>query len=155
MTAPDTYDSPSTASIDVSDTANQIPVLATSEIKTGEEHRNEPRFRVRWHVTARPGESPETAHHGFIKDLSFKGVSILFEYNLKIVDTVTLHLHLPPLAAGQPPRIVEVKSKLIYTTHDSEELTFRAGFHFVQFKSEADREYLHSRLTTHHMKVGG
>lgn len=155
MTSPDTYDSPSAASIDLSNAVEQSPTLVTSQVKTGEEHRSEPRFRVRWHVTAWPGANPEAAHHGFIKDISFKGVSILIEHNLKIVNTVTLHIHLPPLAVGQPPRTVEVKSKLIYTIHDSEELFFRAGFHFVEFKSEADRDYLHSRLTAYHIKVGG
>ncbi len=155
MTSPDTYDSPNAASIDLSNAVDQTPVLVTSQIQTGEEHRSETRFRVRWHVTAWPGESSEAAHHGFIKDISFKGVSILLEHNLKIANTVMLHLHLPPLAAGQAPRILEVKSKLVYTLHDSEELSFRIGFHFVQFKSEADREYLHSRLTTHYIKVGG
>lgn len=155
MTSPDTHDSPNAASIDLSNAVDQPPALAMSQIKTGEEHRSEPRFRVRWHVTAWPGENPKAAHHGLIKDISFKGVSILIEHNIKIVNTVTLHIHLPPLAAGQDPHIVEVKSKLVYTIHDSEELSFRAGFHFVQFKSEADRDYLHSRLSNHYIKVGG
>lgn len=44
---------------------------------------------------------------------------------------------------------------MVYTIHDSEELVFRVGFHFVQFKSEADRDYLLSRLNNHYIKVGG
>lgn len=155
MTSPDTYDSPSAASIDLSSATDQTPAQVSSPVKSGEEHRSEPRFRVKWHVTAWPGESTEAAHHGFIKDISFKGVSILLEHNLKGLNTVTLHLHLPPLTVGQPPRIVEVTSKMVYTIHDSEELVFRVGFHFVQFKSEADRDYLLSRLNNHYIKVGG
>lgn len=123
--------------------------MATNEENL--EHRSEPRFRVKWRVTTLLGDGDP--RHGFIKDISIKGAAILLERNLHIANTITLHIHIPPLNVGNNPRIVEIQGKFIYSVHDHDELFFRTGIHFVKFKTESDRTYLLSRLTNHHMEI--
>lgn len=146
---------PAGESFELADTiAETIPATViganSSGFQTHEEHRGEPRFRVRWRVSAvlANGES----YHGVIKDISSKGAAILLSHDLKQTAEARLHIQVPPLNSGQKPHILVIRAKLLYTIHDNDELHFRSGLLFEEFKSDTDKNYLQSRLDNYFIK---
>ena len=87
--------------------------------------------------------------HGIVKDISPKGADILLEHNLQNVKLIKLHIHVPPLSVTGDRHVVEVSGKIIYSSHDSDEMLFRTGIKFLQFHLESDQAYLQSRLGKH------
>lgn len=112
-----------------------------------DESRTEPRVHVRWHVDA--FIDGQGMHRGFIKDISVKGADIFLEHNMQNVKLIKLHIHVPPLNITEAHHVVEVSGKVIYSSHDSDELLFRTGIKFLEFHSESDRAYLQSRVVKH------
>jgi len=112
-----------------------------------EESRSEHRIRVRWHVDA--FIDGQNVQHGLVKDISPKGADILLEHNLQNVKLIKLHIHVPPLSVTGDRHVVEVSGKIIYSSHDSDEMLFRTGIKFLQFHLESDQAYLQSRLGKH------
>lgn len=109
-----------------------------------EESRTERRVHVRWHVDV--FIDGQGMHRGFIKDISVKGADIFLEHNMQNVKLIKLHIHVPPLNITEAHHVVEVSGKVIYSSHDSDELLFRTGIKFLEFHSESDRTYLQSRV---------
>lgn len=120
--------------------------------KTGQEHRSERRYRVRWHALA--VIDGLGTHRGFIKDISTKGAAIFLERNLQGVRAATFIIHVPPGETGGGPRVIEVQGKVVYSNHDSDELHFRSGIFFTRFKTESDLAYLDARLKNCHVEIG-
>jgi hypothetical protein len=111
-----------------------------------EERRSEHRIRVRWHVDALVDGQMQ---HGIVKDISPKGADILLEHNLQNAKLIRLHIHVPPLSVTDDHHAVEISGKIIYSSHDSDEMLFRTGVKFLQFHLESDQTYLQSRLGKH------
>lgn len=150
MTTTDTQNN-DTPDLDISVAIAEPRLVGNTPALSDTELRSEPRFRVKWHATVLLRGN--AAYHGIVKDISIKGAAILLERNLQEVKLVTLHLHVPPFDAIGVARIVKMEGKLIYSVHDHDELFFRAGFHFIKFKSESDLNHLRSRLTNLHVEI--
>lgn len=117
------------------------------------EQRGEPRFRVQWHAAV-----SFDGHHVFeayTKDLSIKGATLYLDHNPEKTRSVSLRIQVPPLAEGASPHIVDIEGRVVYAIHDSDALLFRAGIQFGRFISEADRDFLESRLKTYPQTVAG
>lgn len=83
---------------------------------------------------------------GYVRDISINGASLYVEHNLHIHKSIELQLIIPPQVVNEPPRVVVVAGKIVYSVYESYELGFRAGIHFLKFNNEADIAYLQSRI---------
>lgn len=130
-------------------TAASTPDLPsdTADSRSHKDQRVEPRVHVRWHVDVFVEGRP--VYHGFIKDISLKGADVFIDHNLQNVKLVKLLIHVPPLNTTSDRHVVDVSGKVIYASHDSDELLFRTGIKFLQFNLESDQVYLQSRITKH------
>ncbi|GHD68530.1 PilZ domain-containing protein [Jeongeupia chitinilytica] len=108
--------------------------------------RGEPHYLLNWRVSlVYQDAGKRQTFRGRIFDLSHSGFSLLSDHNLPVSDQVTVLISVPPLAAGQRPRILEVKSRVLYTVLSSEFQQFRVGVRFLAFKADG-RHYLDSNL---------
>ncbi|MDO8465725.1 MAG: PilZ domain-containing protein [Gallionella sp.] len=130
-------------------TASDTPGLPSgpTDARSHEEQRIEPRVHVRWHVDV--FVDGQAVYHGFIKDISLKGADVFIDHNLQNVKLVKLLIHVPPLSVTSDHHVVDVSGKVVYTSHDSDELLFRTGINFLKFNLESDQAYLQSRLARH------
>ncbi|HEX5337577.1 MAG TPA: PilZ domain-containing protein [Gallionella sp.] len=117
----------------------------------GTEHRRTPRFRVKWKITI--DIKGEKSHAGQVKDISTNGASVLLERNLRTSTKVSLRIEIPSLSGHGRSRTIIVHGRIVYTVHDAEMLTFRAGIQFEKFELASDHSYLEARLTEHHMPL--
>ncbi|MDX9707416.1 MAG: PilZ domain-containing protein [Azospira sp.] len=114
------------------------------------ELRRHPRYRLRWPAVVLLGQDVGTAPQiqARIFDLSMGGASILSEEYLRGVDRMTLFLLPPPLAVGEKPACITVRSRLVYSVHSSDHMCFRAGLQFLRFEGDS-RFLLEERLACH------
>ncbi|WP_187360104.1 PilZ domain-containing protein [Chitinolyticbacter meiyuanensis] len=99
--------------------------------------RVEPRYLVNWRVAIVYEERDQRmSFRGRAFDVSRGGFSLHSDFSLPVSDRVTVLLSIPPMAAGQRPKVVEVKSRVIYTVLSNEFSTFRTGVQFVDFKAD-------------------
>lgn len=124
---------------------------ARTAIQGSKEHRSAQRFYVKWRAVA--FIDAQSQHHGFIKDISAKGAAVFLERNLQSLEFIKLHIHVPPSHTLKAPRIIAVYGKIIYTTHDRNELLFRAGISFLKFDSEHDPAFLETYLANHQTRI--
>lgn len=117
----------------------------------GKEHRSVPRFLVKWRAVA--FLDAQNQYHGYIKDVSVKGAAVFLDRNLQALEFIKLHIQIPPSYTLREQRILKVYGKIVYTTHDRNELLFRTGIHFLTFDSESDQEFLEAFLTDNHMRI--
>jgi len=120
---------------------------ASTDAPKRKESRSEIRIHVRWHVDI--FIDGQIVYHGFVKDISLKGADIFLDHNLQNAKSAKLHIHVPPLHVTDEHHIVEVSGKIIYATHDNDELLFRTGIKFIKFNLDSDSAYLQSRLANH------
>lgn len=130
---------------------DEVTPVEASPPEGTREHRQEPRFKARWKIIVII--QGENFHDGQIKDISANGASILVERNLRPGTKVILCIDIPSLTGHGKPRTIVVHGKIVYTVHDGEHLTFRAGIHFSKFNLASDRSYLEARLTEHHQTI--
>lgn len=152
---------PATADIEGSSTPDLSQELAdilssfspqkSTDAGIRKEHRKAPRFRVKWHADILIDE--QSAHRGIINDISTQGASIYLNSNLPIIESVTLHIHVPPLHVTSKPHLMAVAGKIIYVVYDGNKQLFRAGVNFLRFDLESDLAYLGERLTKHHLEI--
>ncbi|MBM3116893.1 PilZ domain-containing protein [Jeongeupia naejangsanensis] len=110
--------------------------------------RGEPRYLLNWRVSlVYQDAGKRQTFRGRVFDLSRTGFSLLSDHNLPVSDQVTVLISVPPMAAGQRPRILEVKSRVLYTVLSSEFQQFRVGVRFLDFKADG-RRYLDANLAT-------
>ncbi|GGP27304.1 PilZ domain-containing protein [Silvimonas amylolytica] len=99
--------------------------------------RKESRYLVNWRVAIVYSETEERlSFRGRAFDISASGLSLHSDFSLPVSDRVTVLISIPPSSAGQRPKILEVKSRVVYTVLSSEFNTFRTGIQFVDFKNE-------------------
>ncbi|GGP22858.1 PilZ domain-containing protein [Silvimonas iriomotensis] len=99
--------------------------------------RKESRYLVNWRVAIVYSETEERlSFRGRAFDISASGLSLHSDFSLPVSDRVTVLISIPPASAGQRPKILEVKSRVVYTVLSSEFNTFRTGIQFVDFKSD-------------------
>ena len=116
------------------------------------EHRKETRYRATWRVDIAV-EGQDDLHDGRIHDISLHGTAVLLGRNLKPDTKVTLHIYVPSITGPCPPTVLIVHGVTRYSVHDSDNLLFRVGIAFSQFKMVSDRGYLDARLTSHHLEI--
>ncbi len=119
--------------------------------KGTKEHRQDPRFRARWKIIVII--QGQDFHDGQIRDISQNGASILVGRNLVPSTKVILCIDIPSLTGHGKPRTIVVHGRVVYTVHDGEHMTFRAGVQFNKFNLASDRSYLEARLTEHHQTI--
>ncbi|WP_168163807.1 PilZ domain-containing protein [Jeongeupia sp. USM3] len=108
--------------------------------------RGEPRYLVHWRVSlVYQDAGKRQTFRGRIFDLSPSGFSLLSDYNLPVSDQVTVLISVPPMVAGQRARILEAKSRVLYTVLSNEFDAFRIGVRFLGFKADG-RDFLESSL---------
>ncbi len=122
-----------------------------SSAQGSKEHRSVPRFYVKWRAIA--FIDAQSQHHGFIKDISTKGAAVFLDRNLQSLEFIRLHIHVPPSHTSNAPRILNVYGKIVYTTHDINELLFRTGITFLKFDSEQDPAFLETYLTNYQTRI--
>ena len=76
----------------------------------------------------------QNQHHGFIKDISTKGASVFLDRNLQSLEFIKLHIHVPPSHTLKTPRLIEVYGKIVYTTHDINDVSFPDRHQFSQIR---------------------
>ncbi|WP_200914989.1 PilZ domain-containing protein [Jeongeupia sp. HS-3] len=107
--------------------------------------RGEPRYLLNWHVSLVYQEAGKRqTFRGRIFDLSYSGFSLLSDHNLPVSDQVTVLISVPPLVAGKRARILEAKSRVLYTVLSSEFSQFRIGVRFLAFKADGRRFLEHN-----------
>lgn len=117
---------------------------------SNQEKRKAHRFRVRWHAdVVFPNQS---AHSGFINDISIQGTSV-FLGESPVADEAELHIHIPPLDRVSKPHIVVIHGKMVYAVFDGDRQMFRAAYVFSRFRQEADRAYLEGRLSKYQLEI--
>ena len=109
-----------------------------------QEHRVEPRMRVKWHADALI--DGVTVYQGFVKDISLSGTDIFLGANLQKVKSLKMRIYVPPLSKKESPHIMDISGKVVYTSYDSNEFLFHTGVKFIQFESETDQAILQSRI---------
>ncbi|HSC81668.1 MAG TPA: PilZ domain-containing protein [Chitinolyticbacter sp.] len=99
--------------------------------------RVEPRYLVNWRVAIVYEERDQRmSFRGRAFDVSRGGFSLHSDFSLPVSDKVTVLLSIPPTSAGQRPKIIEVKSRVVYTVLSNEFGAFRTGVYFVEFKGD-------------------
>ncbi|MBB5191488.1 hypothetical protein HNQ50_002218 [Silvimonas terrae] len=105
---------------------NEIPV---------QDMRKESRYLVNWRVAIVYSETEERlSFRGRAFDISNSGFSLHSDFSLPGSDRVTVLISIPATAAGMRPKIVEVKSRVVYTVLSGD--LFRTGIQFVEFKGD-------------------
>lgn len=130
---------------------DDISPVKAAPPKGTKEHRQEPRFRARWKIIVII--QGQDFHDGQIRDISQNGASILVGRNLSPSTKVILCIDIPSLTGHGKPRTIVVHGRVVYTVHDGEHMTFRAGVQFIKFNLASDRSYLEARLTEHHQTI--
>lgn len=120
-------------------------------VQGSKEHRSVPRFYVKWRTVAFIDDKSQ--YHGFIKDISTKGAAVFLDRNLQPLELTKLHIHVPPHQAAEAPRIIEVYGRIVYITHDNNELLFRVGVSFLKFGSKHDLAFLETYLTKYQTRI--
>ncbi|WP_169307186.1 PilZ domain-containing protein [Chitiniphilus eburneus] len=111
------------------------------------EQRHEARFLVNWRVAIVYEEREQRlSFRGRAFDISHGGFSLHSDFSLPMSDKVTVLISIPAVSAGQRPKVVEVKSRVIYTVLSNEFGLFRTGVQFVEFKADG-RESLDFHLS--------
>lgn len=106
-------------------------------MKNLKEHRQHPRFHVRWQVAIVFEQRGENhTFHGRTHDLSLAGASVYSEHNIFVEEPVRVLLAVPSFATNKPPRIIEITARMIYTVLSSDHQQFRTGLHFLRFKDD-------------------
>ena len=101
--------------------------------------RNEARYLVNWRVAIVYQDSDShLSFRGRAFDIGMGGFSLHSDYSLPISDRVTVLISMPPPATGLRARIVEVKSRVVYTVLSSEFDGFRTGVYFSEFKGDGE-----------------
>ena len=110
--------------------------------------RKTDRYLVRWRMAiVLDKDKGENTFYGKVNDISMGGISIYCDHNIFHKGIVTLLLMIPPLSVTQTQRILEIKSRMVYTTLSRN--AFRIGLQFIRFKP-GDEEFLETRLKTNH-----
>ena len=138
LTRNDSKTAPSSAPQKLSDTGGN------------KEQRKAPRFRVRWqtHILL----ESESAHHGFIDDISTLGASVYLDSRL-VPEKWTLLITVPPLSVTSKAHVIEVFGKLMYVVYDGNRQLYRAAVHFLQFNPPSNLTYLGERLAKYQLKI--
>lgn len=101
--------------------------------------RNEARYLVNWRVAIVYQDSEShLSFRGRAFDIGMGGFSLHSDYSLPVSDRVTVLISVPPPAPGLRPRIIEVKSRVVYTVLSSEFDGFRTGVYFSEFKGDGE-----------------
>ncbi|HUW51069.1 MAG TPA: PilZ domain-containing protein [Sulfuricella sp.] len=126
--------------------ADALPVLKPVETRTN--IRQQERYLVRWRMAIVFDEDKgKDTFHGRVNDISMGGISIHCDQNIFYKGNVTLLLAVPPLNVAHSKRILEIKSRVVYTILSKN--SFRIGFQFIGFKA-GDEEFLEKRLKSNH-----
>ncbi|MDD5242361.1 MAG: PilZ domain-containing protein [Sulfuricella sp.] len=134
---------------EVCNETDALPVLKPAQPAEGHTSmRQFERYLVRWRMAiVFDGGKGKDTFHGRVNDISAGGISIHCDYNIFYTDIVTLLLAIPPLSITQDKKIIEVKSRMVYTILSKN--AFRIGLKFIRFKP-GDEKFLKERLKTNH-----
>lgn len=131
------------------DEADVFPTLKPDE--PPESHasmRQKDRYLARWRMAiVFENDEGEETFYGKVNDVSMGGISIYCNHNIFHKGTVALFLMIPPLNAKQTKKILEIKSRMVYTILSNN--AFRIGLQFLRFKP-GDEEFLENRLKNNH-----
>jgi hypothetical protein len=128
-----------------------VSPIKSQQPKGGIENRRGDRYKATWRVAVEA--SGHDLHYAKINDISLFGVAILNDQNLKPQSKTTLHIQIPSVKNTVDQKILIVHGLTAYSIHDAKHGCFRIGINFNEFGLESDRDFLHTRLTTHHSKV--
>ena len=104
------------------------------------EKRRSPRYRAHWRVAiVCENDTTREIFHGRSHDISLTGISVYSDHNIFVESPVTILLAIPPLEKGQPKKIIEIRSKMLYTILASNNRGFRIGLKFVRFKGDGKK----------------
>lgn len=103
--------------------------------KTSADNRRDKRYPCHWPIAVvyQTAAGPRT-HHGTTHELSLGGCSMLTEDNFHADQPVTVYLSVPVDHPGAPRRVLEIKSRMVYTLLAASKQKFRCGFQFLNFK---------------------
>ncbi|SMC29756.1 PilZ domain-containing protein [Andreprevotia lacus DSM 23236] len=118
----------------------------SDQLRTDWEARGETRYLVNWKVAIVYQDADQRlSFRGRIFDISKSGFSLHSEHSLPVADRVTVLISIPPMATGQAPKVVEVKSRVVYTVLSGEFNLFRTGVQFGEFKADG-KQFLERNL---------
>ncbi|MDR3430082.1 PilZ domain-containing protein [Silvimonas sp.] len=104
---------------------------------TIQDSRKDTRYLVNWRVAiVYPDSEERLSFRVRAFDISSNGLSLHSDFSLPTSDRVTVLISIPATNAGQRPKIVEVKSRVVYTVLSGEFNVFRTGVQFVEFKRD-------------------
>lgn len=114
-----------------------------------DEHRDQPRYRLRWEVVILlgPGRG-RILCRGKTQNVSLSGIAVMGDVNLSTPANFTVLLFPPPLHKGDPVVSIEASAHPMYTVYAAEEMCFRIGLQFDRFVGDS-HERLRERLTYH------
>jgi|GEM_PF-2451380 len=113
------------------------------------ELRHYKRFHLGWKVAIVYELRGEThTFHGRTHDLSMGGTCVYTDYNFFIGSPVKVLLAPPPHVPGEPPKVIEISARMVYTVLSINNLGFRIGLKFLRFKGNG-RKLLQRTLAKH------
>jgi c-di-GMP-binding flagellar brake protein YcgR len=115
------------------------------------EKRHDTRYNASWRAALVIGG--KFTYEGRLRDISASGAAILIQSNVNVGISLELHMLLPTMHQGHEQKVIIVHGKTCNSTFDSKHYCFRVGINFDKFLVPTDREYLTSRLESHHRVV--
>lgn len=114
-----------------------------------EEHRQHPRYHLRWDVALafENGGRTQTAV-GRTHDISLGGLSALVPCDVRSTGLLTVRLAPAPLHAGHESPMIDAQARLVYSILSPRDGCFRVGLAFESFTGDG-RAQLRRRLDQH------
>lgn len=131
--------------------AREMRLSRQISLLSGEEDlRLEQRFPIDWraHILC-DSFAGQQIFHGRAHDISFGGVSIFCAHNVFFTEDVIVVLAVPPFKFGAKERLIEVRSRFIYTVLAASGFHFRTGIKFLEFKNDG-RKVLEEYMSHHY-----
>jgi hypothetical protein len=105
-----------------------------------------PRYVAHWRIAiVYEADGKNEIFHGRTYEVSLSGASILSDHNILVHSSVTVLLELPWYKGKQKKKIIEIKSRMVYTIFSSENGQFRTGLQFLSFK-KGEEHYIETAL---------
>lgn len=108
------------------------------------------RYHVRWKIALIFDEvEQKPTFHGRTHDLTLVGTGMLTHRDVFTDSPVVVLLAVPPLHRNRRQKVVEIRSRQIYSVYSGETSCFRLGLEFIAFKGDG-LEVLKEGLSYHH-----
>lgn len=113
-------------------------------------NRSVARYHVRWKIALIfDGVEHKPTFHGRTHDLTLVGTGMLTHRDVYTDSPVVVLLAVPPVHRNHRQKVIEIRSKQIYSVYSGETSCFRLGLEFLDFKEDG-LEILTEGLSHHH-----